>query len=94
MTRPENATGAPVPDSAMSTGSEEGAPGTHLAEPPLTAQEQELLGRLREHDPPVVEPVEGLPAVPVAADDDTVLPAGPGSSGGGDSLTPQFSAPE
>ena len=93
MTSPEGAAdGGPQPESAMSTGSEEGQPRSHLAEPPLTDSEQELLDRLRQPGPAVVEPVEASPAVAVAADDDSVLPARQGPGGGGDGLAPQFSA--
>ena len=60
----------------MDTGSERGAPGEHLPEPPLTEDEQRLLEELR-------RPVEGEPVVAVedspeaveAVEDDSPLRA-------------------
>jgi hypothetical protein len=76
----------------MDTGSERGAPGEHLPEPPLTEDEQRLLEELR-------RPVEGEPVVAVedspeaveAVEDDSPLPA-PGDEPP-DPDIPRFRAP-
>ena len=62
----------------METGSDAGAPGDHLPDPPLTDDEQALLDELK-------RPVEGEPIVAVedsaqaveAAEDDGPLPPSP-----------------
>jgi hypothetical protein len=69
----------PRPDDGwggMGTGSERGAPGEHLPEPPLTEDEQRLLEELRR--PAEGEPIvaaEDSPEVIEAVEDDTPLHA-------------------
>jgi hypothetical protein len=76
----------------MDTGSERGAPGEHLPEPPLTEDEQRLLEELQrpvEGEP--VAAVEDSPEAVEAVEDDAPLPAPGGEPP--DPETPRFRAP-
>jgi hypothetical protein len=76
----------------METGSDAGAPGDHLPEPPLTSDERELLADLR--TPAAGEPVEAVedsPEMTQAVEDDSPLPAAGGDAGDPDS--PRFQPP-
>jgi hypothetical protein len=60
----------------MQTGSEAGAPGYHLPDPPLTPDEQQILSDLQrpgEGEP--ITAVEDSPAMEQAVEDDSPLPA-------------------
>jgi hypothetical protein len=87
MTEPEDEL------TGMQTGSEAGAPGDHLPDPPLSTDEEALLDELlqpAEGDP--VEAVEDTPAMEQAVEDDSPLPA---AGGDADDLdTPRFQAPD
>jgi hypothetical protein len=76
----------------METGSEHGAPGEHLPEPPLTDEERGLLDELRR--PAAGTPltaVEDSPAAVESAEADTPLPADGGDADYPDSA--RFRAP-
>jgi hypothetical protein len=63
----------------MATGSDAGAPGDHLPEPPLDEDEQALLAELeRPAEGTPVDAVEDGPAMVQAAEDDSPLPAAGG----------------
>ena len=63
----------------MATGSDAGAPGDHLPEPPLEPDEQQLLADLREPAPgQPLDAVEDSPAMLGAVEDDGPLPASGG----------------
>ncbi|GGM00064.1 hypothetical protein [Nakamurella endophytica] len=94
--------GTPVPDSAMDTGSDAGAPGEHLPPEPLSGEDEQLLAALQDGagdgGGDGAEPaVEDSPAVAEAADDDSVLPVTDTGAGTGepaaDPLTPTFTEP-
>jgi hypothetical protein len=83
---------ADEPFTGMDTGSESGAPGEHLPDPPLSADEQRLLADLRQPGPGrPVEAVEDSPAAVEAAEDDAPLPAEGGDQGDADAA--HFRAP-
>jgi hypothetical protein len=68
----------------MDTGSERGAPGEHLPEPPLTEDEQRLLEELqRPVEGQAVTAVEDSPAAVEAVEDDSPLPVGGGAPADG-----------
>lgn len=76
----------------MQTGSDAGAPGEHLPDPPLTPEEQRLLADLRR--PGETEPitaVEDTPAMEQAVEGDSPLPAPGGDRDDPDS--PVFEPP-
>jgi hypothetical protein len=76
----------------METGSEAGAPGDHLPDPPLTPDERELLENLRRPaDGEPITAVEDTPAMEQAAEDDSPLPAAGGDVE--DPETPRFQPP-
>jgi hypothetical protein len=90
---------APVPDTAMATGSEDGDPGEQLGERPLRPDQSPLLADLP-GSADVTTAVEDSAAAARAAADDSVLPVDMASgidagSGGDDqdSLAPEFRAP-
>lgn len=76
----------------MATGSDAGAPGEHLPEPPLTDDERGLLDELkRPVDGDEVAAVEDSPEMVRAVEDDSPLPAPGGDADDPD--TPRFEAP-
>jgi hypothetical protein len=76
----------------MATGSDAGAPGEHLPEPPLDEDEQRLLVELNQTDnAPALEAVEDSPAVVSAVEDDSPLPSAGGAPDDPD--TAQFERP-
>jgi hypothetical protein len=81
------------PDDAMDTGSDAGAPGDHLPEPPLATDERATLEDLLDGAQGEAQPaVEDSPAAVAAADDDAPLP-GLGTGGDEDDPdTPAFRA--
>ncbi|MDQ4092540.1 MAG: hypothetical protein M3143_03735 [Actinomycetota bacterium] len=88
---------APVPDTAMATGSEDGEPGEQLDERPLRPDERAILADFA-GSVDGTEAVEDSPAVARAAKDDSVLPVEEGDRGDrnnpeSDPLTPEFRAP-
>jgi hypothetical protein len=86
--------GAPVPDTAMDTKSEEGAPGGTSDTTPLTDDENALLERLRDGDGTPAEPAaEESPAYGRAVDDDSPVPGSPPGAGRPDPLDPVFREP-
>jgi hypothetical protein len=65
----------------MQTGSEAGAPGEHLPEPPLSPDEQRLLADLqRPAEGKPITAVEDTPAMAQAVEDDSPLPAAGGDT--------------
>lgn len=63
------------PYAGMATGSDAGAPGDHLPDPPLTADEQAMLEALEQPlDVPPIEAVEDSPEMVSAVEDDSPLP--------------------
>jgi hypothetical protein len=81
------------PVAGMATGSDAGAPGEHLPEPPLTEDEQRLLEAFER--PAEGEPIEALedsPEAAEAADDDAPL-AGLAGRDEGDPDSARFQAP-
>jgi hypothetical protein len=87
---------APVPDSAMDTGSEDGEPGGTTDVTPLTDDERAMLERLRHSggESVVGAAPEGSPAAGEAAEDDAPLPGYPmPDRAGTDPLDPIFREP-
>lgn len=80
---------AAVSQTAMVSGSDDGEPGEHLAEPPLQQDERELLDQLARPGRPVVHPAEDSAAATAAAEDDSALPVETPEQAP-DPLTPQF----
>ena len=84
-------------ETAMGTGSDEGAPGEHRPGPPLTPGESDLLDRLREQPAgKPLEAVEDSTAMTAAAEDDAVLPGFAGNdsgAGAADADVPAFVEP-
>lgn len=84
---------APVPDTAMATGSEDGEPGEQLDERPLRPDERAVLADFA-GSADGTKAVEDSPAAARAVKDDSVLPVDAGSRGDEDDpLTPEFRAP-
>jgi hypothetical protein len=90
---------APVPDTGMATGSEDGDPGEQPGERPLRPDKSTLLADLP-GSADAITAVEDSAAAARAAADDSVLPVdavGGGDAGSGgdekDPLTPEFRAP-
>ena len=76
----------------MATGSDAGAPGEHLPEPPLDEDEQRLLAELNQpDDSPGLEAVEDSPDMISAVEDDAPLPGAGGAPDDPD--TAQFERP-
>jgi hypothetical protein len=80
-----------VPDTAMTSGSDDGQPGERLADPPLTAADDRVLQELRRTGPPVVEAREDRPETAVAVEADSTLP--PAAPSGPGPLEPVFRQP-
>jgi hypothetical protein len=84
---------APVPDTAMATGSEDGDPGEQPGERALRPDESTLLADLP-GSAEVTTAVEDSAAAARAVADDSVLPVDAGSGRGEEGpLTPEFRAP-
>jgi len=84
---------APVPDTAMATGSEDGEPGEQPDGRLLRPDERAVLADLA-GSADAIKAVEDSPATARAAKDDSVLPVDAGSrSDDNDPLTPEFRAP-
>jgi hypothetical protein len=85
--------GEPEEDlTGMQTGSEAGAPGDHLPDPPLTPDERQLLEELQQPaDGEPITAVEDTPAMEQAVEDDSPLPAEGGAPN--DLDTPRFEPP-
>jgi hypothetical protein len=84
---------APVPDTAMATGSDDGDPGEQPSERPLRPDESALLADLP-GSADVTTAVEDSAAAARAVADDSVLPMDAASGGEEqDPLTPEFRAP-
>jgi hypothetical protein len=84
---------APVPETAMATGSDDGEPGEQPDERPLRPEEWAVLAP-RELEGGI-EAVEDSPAATSAARDDSVLPIdSPDADDEDDPLTPEFRAPQ
>jgi len=81
-----------VPDTGMTSGSDDGAPGERLADPPLSDADGRLLRELRSAGPPVVEAREDRPGTAGAVEDDRALPS-TGSASGPGPLDPVFREP-
>jgi hypothetical protein len=79
----------------MGTGSDHGAPGEHLPEPPLSEDEQRMLDELkRPVDGEPIEAVEDTPAAVESAEGETSLPADVGGADDpGTPDAPEFRAP-
>ncbi len=76
----------------MATDSDAGAPGDHLPEPPLTADERNTLRDLqRETSDDTVEPVDDSSAMLNAVENDSPLPGAGGDADDPDSV--RFEAP-
>jgi hypothetical protein len=76
----------------MDSGSDRGAPGEHLPDPPLSEDEQRMLGELRRRaDAAPIEAIEDSPEAIEAVEDDTPLPAD--GDRGDDPDTTRFRAP-
>jgi hypothetical protein len=77
---------------AMATGSDAGAPGEHLPEPPLRDDERALLAELRQTGPgDPITAVEDSPEMVRAAEDDS--PLATDLAPGPDEDTPRFEPP-
>jgi hypothetical protein len=81
-----------LPDSAMDTGSDAGAPGSHLGPGDLEPDEERLLAALERDAGPIGADAPPDSAVVRAAQDELPLPAKGGAPD--DGLTPRFVAPE
>jgi hypothetical protein len=79
-----------LPDSAMDTGSDAGAPGGHLGPGDLDPDEERLLAALERDAGSITAPADS--AFVRAAEDETPLPERGGVPD--DGLTPRFVAPE
>jgi len=85
---------APVPDTAMATGSDDGEPGEQRDERPLRPEEWAVLAASPESESRI-EAVEDSPAAATAVRDDSVLPIDSlDADDEVDPLTPEFRAPQ
>jgi hypothetical protein len=85
--------GGVTPDTAMMSGSDDGEPGEHLAEPPLTSDEMALLENLQHGEPRVVTAVEDSPMTVTAVQDETAIPLPASTQQQEDGLAPPFEEP-
>ena len=82
----------PVPDTAMASGSDAGAPGDHLGPTELLPDEQRLLAELERDADERNDPPRDSEATVRAAEDDAPLPDEGGAPD--DGLNPRFSSPD